>query len=168
MAIYKDLRGGRNCTLRTYTGEIHFHPRDMRRKIVNDDDEVWVGSRHAFARRERFDSPYSPRAFGGSRRLAHYDQLEMTAMKLVESGEAEDIFEALEILKRRHPGAFAPQRETFSADFSREMEDPIAAVGRRVAEYKKEHPEATEDEAITVISKSSAEGQALINKYARM
>lgn len=52
--------------------------------------------------------------------------------------------------------------------FDREMKDPVEAVERRVAAYKKEHPQASDDEAYDVIAKGSAEGKALINKYSRM
>ena len=52
--------------------------------------------------------------------------------------------------------------------YEREMKEPIAAVQRRVAAYRKEHAEASEVDAMDAISKGSGEGKALIDKYARM
>ena len=45
------------------------------------------------------------------------------------------------------------------------MKAPADAVQRRIAVYKKEHPEAADEEALEVIEKGSAEGKALVKRY---
>ena len=49
--------------------------------------------------------------------------------------------------------------------FEKEMKAPADAVQRRIAVYKKEHPEAADEEALEVIEKGSAEGKALVKRY---